>query len=651
MHPERPEQIRPRDAAENEQEVRLTGPILYVTQDPDLIRAQLAGYSLTNPDDHPLLTWVSTDAMIPAKDCRDYTGQENLGFALFTGIDNGAIQYGDLAGKFEAVVLGASAGRGSSREHPQVAARQAGIRYFIAPSFERIFEENCANQGIFCLTLGNPLTTKLLQGEVVSFEALIQDVPPITQDIMRYGGLMAYAQARREGNVTLPEITTGQRPMTIAEKIIAKHTVQNGRQVGVGYVKPGDQSFVEIDTGYSYEVQAILSQAVAQEQYPQGIPVTKSAQFIFFEDHSAMQPDNPASQRQRAVQKEFVELIDATLYPIEEGKGVQGICHTVMVEDYILPGQVIVGNDSHTDSGGVGNALAIGKGATDLAAALVTGDVLVTVPETIRFNLFNSLPPGVTGKDLMLHILSLPKLRDQLLGSKRVFEFGGEGLNTLAFDDQFVLTNMAIEGQAFTGIVGPNDQLVNYFVTERGMSPEQVEDMLVYSDPDAEYAHTFDIDLSAIEQMVALPGDTQKGKPLSKLKEEVAVDIAYIGSCTGGKLKDLQEVATVLRGRKIKDSVRMYVQASSQKVLQRAKAAGYIDDIVAAGATFLPPGCGACMNAGPGSSVAGEVTISDTNRNFTGRMGGGNTYLANPAVVAASAVAGKIAPHREADTT
>lgn len=202
---------------------------------------------------------------------------------------------------------------------------------------------------------------------------------------------------------------------------------------------------------------------------------------------------------------------------------------------------------------------------------------------------------------------------------------------------------MSVELLGFTGILEPNIQMLSYIAEHRGMSADEIMSLMVTSDKDAEYAHIFDFDLSSVEPTVATPGDTQNGRPLSEIESQhIKIDKAYIGSCTHGTPEDLKQAADVLRGRKISPDVELYVQASSVTNQHIAETAGYVQDILDAGAQLLPIGCGACMNAGPGSTEEGEIGIFATNRNFPGRTGRGEAYLANPAVTAASAIKGEI---------
>src|SRR3990167_896976 len=625
---------------ENQETLKLTGRIFWLTHDPELIRAQIDGADFQVTDPELLYDRVSTDQIIPSRWCMSYFDEQNLGRYLLTGVEG--IKPGDIAGKFQVIDCGMSFGRGSSREHAQLALKGAGIKVVIARSVERLFRENCINHGIFVLDYDSFQAQKLLETGEITIAEIIEGESKLTGQIIKYGGLMPFTRARLEGKISSPEITTPERDMTIVERIFAQHA-KTREGVGVIAVKPGDEAFVEIDSGYAYELQTVISQEVLEKEFGDSAPV-KPRRFFLFEDHLAlMESDDPVTIRHRDLQRAFAQKYGIAQYKVEE-EGVIAICHTEMLQHHVLPGELIPGNDSHTSTLGAANAFAVGKGASEFAAALITEDVQLKVPETIRINLSGEFLQGVTSKDLMLYILSLPKFKDKdkLIGSGRVFEFGGEALNSMPFDDQVVMTNMAVEGQGFTGIVEPNELLVDFMVNQHGLRRADVYEMLVYPDANPTYFDTLDINLGQIEKMVSLPGDTQNAIALAELGD-VEIQFAYIGSCAGGKMKDLREAAAVLKGRKIASGVRLNVQAASQKIYEQAQEEGLIEIFNEAGATFIKPGCGDCMGATKEAFEANETAISDSDRNFPGRMGKGRiVYLANPAVVAASAVAGKI---------
>jgi 3-isopropylmalate/(R)-2-methylmalate dehydratase large subunit len=238
-------------------------------------------------------------------------------------------------------------------------------------------------------------------------------------------------------------------------------------------------------------------------------------------------------------------------------------------------------------------------------------------------------------------------------GIGKVLEFAGEDLKHWKMDERATLTNMAVEAGGTTGIIEPDEVTLDYIVKTRGLDAAEVRNGFTFSDPDAEYAAVFEIDLDEIRPMVALPGDPRNGIPIDELPEEVVINAAYGGSCTGGKMADMDMYAEVLQnalaqGKRVAPGVHLYIQFGSQKIKQYARSRGYIEVFNQAGAELIDPSCGACINAGPGASPSAEtVTVSAQNRNFPGRSGPGKLYLASPYVVAASAIAGKIIEPRE----
>jgi 3-isopropylmalate/(R)-2-methylmalate dehydratase large subunit len=358
------------------------------------------------------------------------------------------------------------------------------------------------------------------------------------------------------------------------------------------------------------------------------------------------------------VQASFAEKQGVKLYGevVRDGKtvGSEAICHNKVIEELALPGQVVAGTDSHTCMAGALGCFAFGVGSTDMANAWLTRDVRVAVPESARFNLHGALRPGVTAKDVMLHLLAQPFWKSGE-GIGKVLEFAGEGVRAMGLDERATLTNMAVEAGGFTGIIEADEIIVDYLVRQRGLDADAVRARIVKADPGAAYVATFDVDLGAIEPMVATPGDPRNGIPLRTLGDaahggggDVKIHIAYGGSCTGGKKADMDMYAAVLKhavdhGKKVADGVHLYIQFGSQEIRRYAEAQGYLDIFAKAGAELVDPSCGACIKAGPGVSfTADEVTVSAINRNFPGRSGPGKVYLASPLVVAASAIAGKI---------
>jgi 3-isopropylmalate/(R)-2-methylmalate dehydratase large subunit len=321
-----------------------------------------------------------------------------------------------------------------------------------------------------------------------------------------------------------------------------------------------------------------------------------------------------------------------------------------MLESYAEPGQLIVGTDSHTPHSGAIGCVAFGIGTTAIFNAWITKDVRVSVPPSFKVVVRGRKPGNVTAKDFMLEILRQPYIRDgHAIG--QIIEYAGDAVEALSIDERATMTNMAAEVGAFTGIVAPDRKAVDYLVAERGLSRERAEQLCagLHSDADAEYVKVIEIDAGALRPMVALPGDPGNGRYVDELgADPVAIDVAYAGSCTAGKKEDMDMYATVLaearaQGLRVPGHVKLFIQCGSQEVRQYCAERGYLELFEAVGAEFIEPGCGACIAAGPGTSRSREeVTISSQNRNFPGRSGPGQLYLASPYTVAASAIAGHI---------
>jgi 3-isopropylmalate/(R)-2-methylmalate dehydratase large subunit len=330
--------------------------------------------------------------------------------------------------------------------------------------------------------------------------------------------------------------------------------------------------------------------------------------------------------------------------------GSVGISHAVVAERYALPGQLIVGTDSHTTHSGALGCVAFGVGTTDMANAFVTGAVRLTMPESLRVQVQGPLPAGVTAKDVVLHLLALPALRAGA-GVGKVFEFCGSAIDAMAVDERATLTNMVAELGGFTGIVAPDDQTRRFLRERRGI--HFTIEAWMASDEGASYAGTLVLDGTQLSPMVAAPGDPGNGVALSALAERARIDIAYGGSCTAGKREDFDQYHAVLRwavdrGLRVADGVKLYLQFGTADVREYCVAQGYLAAFEAVGAELLHAACGACANCGPGvSSDAKQVTVSAINRNFPGRSGPGAVWLASPPTVAASAIAGELASFDE----
>jgi 3-isopropylmalate/(R)-2-methylmalate dehydratase large subunit len=316
--------------------------------------------------------------------------------------------------------------------------------------------------------------------------------------------------------------------------------------------------------------------------------------------------------------------------------GRHGVCHALLPEQgHVRPGTTIICADSHTSTHGALGAFATGIGSTDLAAALATGELWFKVPETILFKIQGTLRKGVFAKDVILEIIRRIGVDGALY---KAMEFTGNVVDELSVESRMTLCNMAIEAGAKSGIINPDEKTLDY------VQARSNESFDVYtSDPDAEYSDVIDIDVSDLEPLVALPHLPSNGKPVSEIGD-IPIDQAWLGSCTNGRIEDLRKAAAEMKGKKVAEGVRMIVVPATSDIWKQANREGLLDIFMEAGATVSTPTCGACLGGHMGILAAGERCISSTNRNFVGRMGSpeSEVYLASPATVAASAIAGKI---------
>jgi 3-isopropylmalate/(R)-2-methylmalate dehydratase large subunit len=641
--------------------------VLFLTRDPDLIRRQLAGTLDLRMEDlrvEDLMDDINTDAMTPAWACFDYR-PEDIARNAYAGITIEGERLFPMDalrdGNFEAIVSGFRKGVGSSRETAVQAEKWSGIRIAIAASFAPIHARNNIAQGV--LMGDHAMLRRLQKGERIPLEEFTSGHDVITQMVIEHGGLFPFTKAYARGEVQLPPPATPPRAMTLAEKILAAHTVGLPAPV---HLKPGDAVCVKVDGGYSHEFTTAQVHYFLEQEYGPAYRLADPGKFAVFEDHliyadgvPRMAPFSPKIQVLRDLQRTFQRHSGVLDYSAREGVS-PGICHSVARERIIEPGDFIQATDSHTCMGGSNGALAYGVGATEYAALVLSGFTFVEVPESIRFELIGALPPGTSAKDVMLHILA-HHARQQLT-LDRVMEFGGPGLRTLAPDERAVLANMATECSAKAGVVEVDEATLEWLAARRpGVSVEALRAKVVTPDAGAAYAggvHV--IDLSALRPMVATPGDVARGIPSDPTNgaliaelPEVPIDIAYGGSCTAGKEADLDQYARVMAealaaGRRVKDGVEFFIQFGSEAVEQYARRRGYVDVFEKTGVKLIHPGCGACIGCGPGvSSGREQVTVSAINRNYQNRSGPGQLYLASPFTVAASAVAGRIVAYRE----
>jgi 3-isopropylmalate/(R)-2-methylmalate dehydratase large subunit len=717
--------------------LRFDGRVLFLVDDAELMRRQLAGVDLefTAALRSQLRDQISTDEITPAYIC--YYFDETLGDFPYLGLRAGTefpVARGTVRqGGFVCSVSGRRRGKGSSREQSPYAELMAGIRVVIAENIERIYNENCQNLGVLTST-DFTLIERIRGGEEIELSAFTEGVDPITRDIIEYGGLFEYNVARLQGRVTVPGVgpaagavgggehhggvepdlgdpaavrdlrgagerdggavayglenavaqtmatsrptneplpvedrggRTEGRGMTIAEKIFASRWVVDAARdrFGIPSVRPGDTGFVRTDWRFSHEYVSPMAAIFFEHKLGADARVNDPSTIIMFRDHltylhEVMPPERvqlgllDVARQLKDKQEEFARKQGVIYYGERLGVrlGSEAICHSKMLEEYAEPGQLIVGTDSHTPHSGAIGCIAFGIGTTAIFNAWITKDVRVSVPPSFKVILRGSKPGNVTAKDFMLEVLRHPYIRDgHAIG--QIIEYAGAAVAALSIDERATMTNMAAEVGAFTGVIAPDARAVDYLVAERGMERARAESLCegLHSDADAEYVKVIEIDASTIRPMVALPGDPGNGLDIDELDgDAIRIDVAYAGSCTAGKKEDMDMYAAVLQaaradGLRVHPDVKMFIQCGSQEVRQYCDERGYLRLFEELGAEFIEPGCGACIAAGPGTSrTKDEVTISSQNRNFPGRSGPGQLYLASPLTVAASAVAGYI---------
>ena len=617
------------------------GRILFLAADPALVVAQLAGADLADIPD--LRDDISTDEITPLPSLVYF--DERLGLHAYTGfkagdarpIGAGAVR----ANGFGVTVAGRRYGKGSSREHSPVAELRAGIGLVIARSFERIYRQNADNLGLFTST-DFGLIARIRAGEAIGIEELLADRDAITQGVLRAGGLLRYGQQHQLRPVAID--IAG--PQTLVAKILARHALDGNAAT------QGKGCFVRADYRFIHDIYTAMARSLLHETFGSQIALHEPETILAFEDHYSYAARSPAHRGTladvralSAAHRIFVAEHGITHHGALPGAGSEGISHALMAERYALPGQLIVGTDSHTPHSGALGCLAFGVGTTDMANAMLTGAARLVVPEVLRIEMTGTPPLGVTAKDVVLHLLARPDLKSGA-GIGRVFEFGGPGIASFNTDERATLTNMTAELGGLAGIVEPDAETIAFIQARRGVTVAL--EPWMRSDPGADYAAVITVDLSVLSPMVAAPGDPGNGRDLADLPGPVRIDIAYGGSCTAGKREDFDQYHAVLawaaaRGLRVADGVTLYLQFGTVDVGAYCAGRGFFEAFAQVGAEILQPACGACANCGPGvSEHAGQVTVSAINRNFPGRSGPGQMWLASPPTVAASAIAGEL---------
>jgi len=412
---------------------------------------------------------------------------------------------------------------------------------------------------------------------------------------------------------------------TIAEKILSEHAGKD--------VKSGDLIIARVDVAMVQDGTGPLAVEAFNRMKLKALANPERS--ILFIDHAAPSPRKELSNAHKIL-REFASKYGAVLSEVGEG-----ICHQRLIEDFVKPGDVVVGADSHTCTSGALGAFATGMGSTDVAIAFGLGKVWMKVPETHRFVLKGKMPHGVFSKDLILYIIGLIGADG---ATYKAMEFEGEVIENMTMEARFTLANMAVEAGAKTGLIA-TDETTRAYLRERNRESDFRE---IKPDPDAVYEKTYEIDVSGIEPQVSFPHKVDNTKPISEAKG-VKIDQVYIGTCTNGRIEDLRIAAEILRGKKVAKGVRLIVIPASRNVYLKALKEGLLEVFVEAGGAVLSPGCGPCVGIHQGVLADGEKVLSTQNRNFKGRMGNPNAYiyLASPATAAATAIKGEIADPRE----
>jgi 3-isopropylmalate/(R)-2-methylmalate dehydratase large subunit len=416
--------------------------------------------------------------------------------------------------------------------------------------------------------------------------------------------------------------------MTITEKILCHHT-------DLKEIHPGMLINARVDIALGNDITAPI--AIAEFRKAGGLKVFDRDKVVLIPDHFTPNKDIDSAQQCKFM-REFAREQGLTHY---YDVGEVGIEHALLPEQgIVLPGDLVIGADSHTCTYGALGAFATGVGSTDLAAAMMTGEVWFKVPETIKIVLSGKMKKWVSGKDLILYIIGSIGVDGALY---KTMEFTGETIEQLSMADRLTMANMVIEAGAKNGIFIPDD-ITKAYVAERAKRPYNFYN----SDPDCQYADVINIDVSNIEPQVAFPHIPSNVRGISQVGN-VKIDQVVIGSCTNGRIEDLRVAAGILKNKKAAPHVRLIIVPATQGIYKQALQEGLIETFIDAHAAVSTPTCGACLGGHMGVLADGEKAVSTTNRNFIGRMGhtGSEVYLASPAIAAASAVLGRIAGPEE----
>ena len=417
-------------------------------------------------------------------------------------------------------------------------------------------------------------------------------------------------------------------PMNLTRKIISAHLTKPSD------MNPGDEIYVKFDQTLTHDINAVMCYLALEGM---GIKRVRTDVSVSYLDHNLLYVNTNTPDDHI-----FLTSI-ARKYGIWLSLPGNGIMHSVQYARFGIPGKTSLGTDSHTTTHGAFGAMGTGCGATDMATILMTGELWFRVPEIIEVRLDGEAQKGVYPKDVILEVLGRIRADGAVY---KAIDFTGSYVEKLNVAGRMTICNMAVEMGAKTAYMQPNADVLNY-VDKRAVRPYEVQ----FTDPDFQYEESYVFDVSKIEPNLACPSSVENVHPLSEVVANgpIKLNQGYIGSCTGGRVEDIAIAAKILKGRHIPEYTRLIVVPASNEVMQECMKAGYIQDLMNAGATITTPGCGACLGAHEGILAPGEVCITSTNRNFPGRMGSTEAlmYLASPATVAASMVNGCITDPRE----
>ena len=530
------------------------------------------------------------------------------------------------------VVADDNFGCGSSREQAPSVLKALGVKAVIAKSFARIFYRNAINIGlpvIVCKELHDEVNAGdecelSLEDGIITVNGktyTCTKLPAKMQAILNQGGLIASLNGEKEESesaaVTADEAKHG---MTIAEKIIA-------RAAGLSQVKAGDIATVTLDRLMSNDGTTHLT--IGMYEKLKNPHIADKDKLVWIVDHN-IPSDSPKTAASQKKMRDFAKANDIKFY---EG---EGVCHQVMMENHVVPGELIFGADSHTCAYGALGAFGTGVGCTDYLYAMVTGTSWVMVPGTLRFNLRGKLNDGVYTRDVILSIIGKIGANG---ANYKAMEFAGEGLHSLSMADRISICNLCVEAGAKTALMEVDDVAMDY-LKEHGREPKAC----FTSDDDAVFEQVYDIDLSTIQPIVAKPHFVDNVVP-AKESLGVKIDEAFLGSCNNGRIEDLRVGAAIIKGKKVAPKVRFLVVPASRSVYLQAMKEGLLDIFMDAGAIVMNPNCSVCWGSCQGVIGEGETLISTGTRNFKGRAGHKDSfvYLASAATVTASAIKGEIA--------